>query len=131
MDGAKFCGNCGAITEPAKPSYAAAQQTPPQSYSYPQATQHQPYAPQNYSVPSNAEPLSVGQYIGMFILMVIPVVNIILLFVWGFGGSVNPNKKNYARAMLILAAIGIVLFIIFSIALGGFIRNLFGGYIYY
>ncbi len=54
------------------------------------------------------EPPGVGQYIGMFLLMCVPFLNIIVLFVWGFGSSVNPNKKNFARAALIMAAVMVV-----------------------
>ncbi|NLZ27351.1 MAG: hypothetical protein GX887_00120, partial [Firmicutes bacterium] len=51
------------------------------------------------------EPLGVGQYIGMFLLMCVPLLNIIMLFVWSFGSPVNPNRKNFARASLIMAAV--------------------------
>lgn len=144
LDGAKFCGNCGAIAEPSKPAYTGSAQysapppdnsgsgqysPPPPPYSPPQQTYYPPQ--QNYPAPSNTEPLRIGQYIGMFILSAIPIVNIIMLFVWGFGSSGNLNKKNYARAALILIAIGIVLSIIFSITLAGFIRSLFGFGRYY
>lgn len=64
--------------------------------------------------PSNPEPLSMGQYLGMMLLMLIPIVNIILLFVWGFG-DYNVNRKNFARAQLIMVAIGIGLAILFGI----------------
>lgn len=47
------------------------------------------------------EPLSVGQYLGIFLLMCIPILSIILLFVWGFGSRANVNRKNFARASLI------------------------------
>jgi hypothetical protein len=66
----------------------------------------------------------VGQYIVMFILLSIPLVNIIMLFVWGFGSSVNPNKKNFARASLIMAAIGIVLVVIFWGIIGSLMADL-------
>ncbi|QOS82712.1 hypothetical protein JNUCC31_29435 [Paenibacillus sp. JNUCC31] len=44
-------------------------------------------------------------------LMMIPLVNIIMLFVWAFGDS-NPSKANYAKAALLWAAIGIVIWIL-------------------
>jgi len=44
-----------------------------------------------------------------------------LLFKWAFGSSANLNKKNYARATLILAAIGLI----FTILAGGFIAEIF------
>lgn len=81
--------------------------------SYHPYTQEQPY--QNFKNIDNS-PLSMGQYLIMLLLMSIPLVNIILLFVWGFG-DYNINKKNFARAYLILMTIGIVLIILFIIFL--------------
>lgn len=102
-EGAQFCDACGASTgeQPAsaQPFTAATQSVV--------ATQAPAYA----TAPA-VQPLSVGQYLGMFLLMIIPIVNIILVLVWSFGGSVNPNKKNYARATLVLFAISILLMII-------------------
>lgn len=76
-------------------------------------------APQTYQNPASFQdtsPLSVGNYVVMMLIMIIPLVNLIMLFVWGFGNS-NLNKKNWARAQLIFVAIGVVLSIIFSSAL--------------
>jgi hypothetical protein len=135
-DGAKFCNGCGAVIEPVQPAYTAAAEPaptppvpPPPAYTPPPA--QTAYAPQHspaYSGQPGSEPLRVGQYIGMLLLMFVPILSIILLFVWSFGGSVNLNKKNFARAMLIVSAIGVVLSIIFSTALIGIVGELFGGY---
>ena len=132
-DGAKFCNGCGAKTEPAQPAYAAAEPAPahlvppPPPYTPPPA--QTAYAPQPaaYSGQPRTEPLRVGQYIGMLLLMCVPILGVILLFVWSFGGSVNLNKKNYARAMLIVCAIGLILSIIFGAALTSIIGELLGG----
>ena len=138
-DGAKFCGGCGAKTEPVHPAYAAAEEPaparpiPPPAYassvraepSYQQA--YTPQQPSAYSGRGGSDPLRVGQYIGMLLLMCIPLLNIILLFVWSFGGSINLNKKNFARASLILGAIGLILSIVFGTALSGIIVELLGG----
>ena len=71
--------------------------------------------------------VSVGNWIGTFILSAIPLVGLILLFVWAFGDTI-PSKKNWARAALILAAIGIVLTVIWTIVFGSFFGSLFSGY---
>jgi len=47
--------------------------------------------------------------------MIIPIVNIVLVFVWAFGGNVNPSKKTYFQATLVWALIGIVVTIIFGV----------------
>ncbi len=140
-DGAKFCNGCGAKTEAVQPAYAAAAEpaparpvSPPPAYVQPPAqaayAPQQTYAPPSpaYSGQPDSEPLRVGQYIGMLLLMFVPLLSVILLFMWGFGSSVNLNKKNFARAMLIVSAIGIVLSIVFSTVLIGIVGELFGGY---
>lgn len=60
------------------------------------------------------KPLSVGEFLLMLFVSGIPVVGFILLLVWAFGGAVNQNRKNFARATLILSVIGFVLAIAFS-----------------
>lgn len=114
---------------PPQQSYAPQQQSyaqPQQSYT-PQHT----YMPPSYAPQPGSEPLRVGQYIAMFLLLSIPLVGIILLFMWAFGGAVNPNKKNFARAMLILGIIGVVFSFIFGAVLMSAISGLLssmGGY---
>ena len=66
--------------------------------------------------------VSVGEWMVTMLLMCIPVVNIIMLFVWAFGGDAPVSKSNWAKAGLIwtLISIGfyVVLFVIL-IAAGG------------
>lgn len=38
------------------------------------------------------------------LIMIIPIVNIIMMFVWAFGEG-NPSKQNYFKASLLWAAI--------------------------
>ena len=128
-DGVKFCNGCGAKTEAAQAAYTASQPPaymPPTQAAPVQQTYAPPSAPASYFPQPGTEPLRVIQYIGMFLLMSIPLVGIIMLFVWSFGGSVNLNKKNFARAMLILSAIGLILSIIFGAALMSVIGELLG-----
>ena len=136
LEGGKFCDGCGAKTEAVQPVYAAAAEPAPAPPAYtppPAQTAYasgQTYVPQPpaYSGQPGSEPLRVGQYIGMLLLMFVPILSVILLFMWSFGSSVNLNKKYFARAILIVSAIGIVLSIIFSTALIGIVGELFGGY---
>lgn len=58
--------------------------------------------------------ISLGDWIITFILLAIPLVNIIMLFVWGFSSSTNPNKANFAKATLIIYLIAIVCFFLFG-----------------
>ncbi len=41
--------------------------------------------------------------------MFIPLVNIILPIVWAVSNTENPNRRNFARAYLIMFAISLVL----------------------
>lgn len=137
-DEAKFCNGCGTkiLTEnpankkseqPAVNNLPPANSTPPQNPPQQSYTQKQTYTPQQTYIPPymqkpGREPLSVGQYILMFLLLSIPLVGTILLFVWSFGSAVNLNKKNFSRAMLILSAIGLI----FAIVAGGIIIKVLG-----
>jgi len=51
--------------------------------------------------------VSVGNWIGTFLLTLIPVVSLIMLFVWAFGAE-SRSKRNYGRAMLWMTLIGLV-----------------------
>ena len=59
------------------------------------------------------------------ILTMIPIVNIIMLFVWAFSNGTNPTKANWAKAALILILVWIILGIIFG---GYFMRMFYGNY---
>jgi hypothetical protein len=61
------------------------------------------------------KPISVGNWIVTFILLAIPLVNIIMLIVWAASGSTHPSKKSFARAYLIL--IGVIFVIAIAAAL--------------
>ncbi|WP_110928943.1 hypothetical protein [Bacillus massiliglaciei] len=72
-----------------------------------------------YVQPQNERVLSLKDWIITCILLVIPVVNIIMLFIWAFSGDTNLNKKNYARAQLIIAGALIVLYFLFVVLIFG------------
>ncbi len=104
-DNVKFCTSCG------KPVPPQNQQAPSQPVVSPQP-QAQPYPP----LPgSKYEPVSIGGYIGMMLLMLIPIVNIILLLIWACGGCRKVSQANFARAMLLMLLIGTILVILFSL----------------
>ena len=125
---AKFCTNCGATLpddknfctecgtpvvteEPVQQAPPPVQQTPPPTYQY------QNTAPTGEAVPpkgSKYDPITTGGYIGIMLLMCIPIVGLILMLVWAFGGCKKLNKRNLARASLIMMAIGLVFSLIFG-----------------
>ncbi len=127
-EGVKFCTTCGAAmnggataqsepqAQPQQPQQQAApQQSQQQTYQQPyqQAAYQQPQpqyqAQPTYQPPYMEEPISTGGYIGIFLLMMIPLVNLICLIIWACGGCKKVNKRNLSRAMLVLMLIGIVL----------------------
>ena len=61
-----------------------------------------------------SQPMTLKDWIITFLLMLIPIANIVLMFVWAFGSNVNKSKKTYFQATLIMIAIGIVFWIIFG-----------------
>lgn len=57
----------------------------------------------------DTEPIGMGSYLIMFLVLCIPVVNLVVLLLWAFGKNGNVNRRNFSRAALIYLAIGIVL----------------------
>ena len=140
-DTSKFCTNCSASLENSKlpeetdtplqafesqhkselqspvtaaaPSYTSA----PAQHAYYSSPQYPPYQPPyGYTaVPTGNEHVSVGMWILVFFLSYIPLLGIIMLFVWAFGGTPKKSLKSYARAQLILILIAAILSIIGAI----------------
>ncbi len=111
----RFCPSCG------KP---ANEQGAPVS---PQPPQYQPPRPQYQAPVYQAAPqagevapvLGLGSYILMMIVGGIPIVGFIMLLVWAFSSNENPNKKNYARAVLLMGVIGLALGLVIMLLTGG------------
>lgn len=137
-DGVKFCTSCGTpvaaapaapVTEqqvaappvqPVQPvQQTATVQPPPAPQPVPVQPAAQPAVQQPlYAAPPppvapaavyQEEPISTGSYIGIFLLLMIPVVNLVCLIVWACGGCAKRNKTNMARALLVWMLIGTVL----------------------
>lgn len=69
-----------------------------------------------------APQMSVGSWVITFLILAIPLVNIIMMFIWAFDAT--SQRRNFARAYLIVFGIIFVLWIIVVIALmalGGFV----------
>lgn len=61
--------------------------------------------------------LSVFGYVITMLALSVPVLGIILVFVWAFGSKTNLARKNYSRAIFVISGIFLVLIIT------GFILN--------
>lgn len=57
-------------------------------------------------------PLSTMEYLGMLLLLGIPLVNVVLLLVWGLGSGGNVNRRNFCRAVLLIAVIAAALWVV-------------------
>lgn len=117
-----FCESCGNAlpvenAAPQAPEYEApAQAAPqPQYQPAPQTVYAMPPQFNEDMLPEEYKPVSVGKYIGYSILFSIPFVGFIMLLVTAFSGGTNKSLKNYARAMLVMYVIGVVLVIIMAI----------------
>ena len=64
------------------------------------------------------KPVSVGDWILTLIIFCIPIVGLIMMLVWAFGGTPSISKRNYCRACLVFMIIGAVIGLVF-LALGG------------
>lgn len=74
--------------------------------------------------PIQKAPYTVKQWLGTLALLMIPIVNIVLVFVWAFSKSTNINKRIFARASLLLTAIILGFYIALTIL--GFVAGLRG-----
>ncbi|MEA5058689.1 MAG: zinc ribbon domain-containing protein [Clostridia bacterium] len=105
--GTVFCIGCGAKMPeiPSQSANGAYGETPPQQSVYPQQ--------------ATSGVLGVGEFTLMELIARIPIVNLVMFCVWGFGGDANETKRNWARSRLIWLGIGVALSIIgFLIGVG-------------
>jgi hypothetical protein len=88
-----------------------------------------PYQPPYPNEPFRDDrPLTLGNYLVLMIVGAIPVVGLIMMLVWAFSGSSNTNRKNFARANLILTLIAVVLCFIFGTTFVSVLRSMGGSY---
>jgi membrane protein DedA with SNARE-associated domain len=88
---------------------------------------NQQYQTPSYQNPLTYEdntPLTIGNYIVMMIVGSIPIVGLIMTIIWAFSGNTNKNRKNYARALLIMMLIAVVLGIVFGASIFAAIASL-------
>lgn len=97
----------------AQPVQQMPQQPPvqPMPQSVPQPVPARPVNPVDAAPKQGSayEPISTGGYIGIFLLMGVPLVGFIFTIVWACGGCRKISKRNLSRAALILMLIGIII----------------------
>lgn len=124
-DDAVFCTHCGAK----QVGIAVTSQTR-NSAQKPQPVRASP-SPPPVQATGGVDLITMGQYLIMFLIMCIPIAGIVMLFIWGFGSETGPNKKNFARAYLVMMAIAIGVGIVMSIALGAIMASIMSSMYYY
>ena len=72
-------------------------QEPNRDYGYPQS-EHAPI-------------MKVRDWVVVFVITAIPLVNIIMLIIWATDSRGNPNKNNFAKAYLIMMGIGLLIWV--------------------
>jgi len=79
--------------------------------------------PQDYNTSGynrqQSDVISVGDWMVTLLIMIIPLINIIMLFVWAFGGGPKISKANWAKASLLWLLIMIIIYIIIFAIIGG------------
>jgi ABC-type sugar transport system permease subunit len=65
------------------------------------------------------KPMTVGDLVITILLTALPIIGIILLFVWAFGDNQKIDRANYSKASLIWIAVWLVFGFIFLIFFGG------------
>ena len=59
---------------------------------------------------------TTGQWVLNLFLVAIPIIGLILLFVWAFGSGTAPSKQNWARANLVWILIAVILTVVVAVA---------------
>ena len=54
------------------------------------------------SSPQLEQPLSIGNWILTYIILIIPLLNLIMLLIWALSSNTNKSKQNFARASFII-----------------------------
>ncbi len=58
------------------------------------------------------EPVSMGEWLICFLLMMVPCVNIVMMFVWAFSKTEKKSKSNFFKAELIMMGIVFALYLV-------------------
>ena len=67
------------------------------------------------------DPMSTKDWVLTFLVLMIPVVNIVFMIIWAVGGSdININKRNLFRAHFIMYGIMIAFILVINILMFAF-----------
>ena len=74
---------------------------------------------QNQIDQPQAPVVSIKEWLLTNLILMIPLVNLMMIFVWAFGPNTNPNKANYFKAALILFAILMAIYLVLAVVIFG------------
>lgn len=60
-------------------------------------------------------PLTVGDWIITFIILAIPLLNVIMLLVWALSGNTHPSKRSYAQASITVFLFFFAIFLLLAV----------------
>ncbi len=66
------------------------------------------------------QPVSIKEWIFVLLISAIPLVNVVMIFVWAFGGKANKSIENWAKASLIIFLVSVALIFIVALVFGLF-----------
>ena len=103
------------IYMPSRPEGTPGPGVPPPAYAQRPAY----YTPgmQSYGQPELPEPISMGSYLGMSLLGMVPVIGLVFLLVWALDSPGRPNRRNFARGFLAARVIAWAVFFVLTFVL--------------
>ena len=54
-------------------------------------------------------PMTVREWLFTLLVLALPLINVVMYFVWAFSGKGNINRRNFCRASVVFFAVGVVL----------------------
>jgi Na+/phosphate symporter len=72
--------------------------------------------------------MSFGDWLVTMLIMAVPLLNVIMIFVWATDKSTNPNKANWAKATLVFIGINLVIAMFFIGTIIGSVSELMSGF---
>ena len=118
-EGEGYCAACGAKLPGAAPAGAPrAGEVSPYCDRLLRAERPGPSAPPPYRAPADPSlaPVSVGTWLGVLVLLAIPLVNVILIIVWASCAE-RRSLRNFARALVICLLVLLIFMVITGILL--------------
>lgn len=67
----------------------------------------------------DTRPLTVNEWFVTILILALPLVNLVMYLYWAFADGVNINKRNFCRASIIWAVVGLVIAAVAVAFVGG------------